>query len=118
MALMPGEMTFWHNPRCRKSREALALLQERGVQPKVRLYLQETPSEAEVIALRDALGLTADEMMRKGEKVFKELGLATADEAGLIDAMVAHPILIERPVLIEGSRAVIGRPPERVLELI
>lgn len=115
---LPTQMTLWHNPRCSKSRQALALLQEAGHQPAVRLYLKDAPSEAEIVAVRNALGVTADEMMRKGETVFKELGLATATEAGLIDAMVAHPILIERPVLLNDGRAVLGRPPERVLEIV
>ena len=115
--MIPTQMTLWHNPRCRKSREALALLQDAGHQPAVRLYLVDTPSEDEIVALRNALGVTADEMMRRGEKVFKELNLAVASEAELIDAMVAHPILIERPVLINSGHAVIGRPPERVLEI-
>ena len=116
--MIPGELTFWHNPRCRKSREALALLQDRGVQPKVRLYLQDPPSVAELVAVRDALGVTADEMVRRGEAVFKERGLGQVSEADLIDAMAEHPILIERPILIHARRAVIGRPPERVLELL
>ena len=84
----------------------------------MRLYLKDAPSEAEIVAVRNALGVTADEMMRKGEKVFKELGLATATEAELIDAMVAHPILIERPVLIHDGKAAIGRPPENVLGIL
>ena len=116
--MMPSQMTIWHNPRCKKSREALALLQEAGHQPSVRLYLIDTPSEAEVVAVRNALNLTADEMMRKGEKIYKELGLGTASEAELIDAMVAHPILIERPILLNDTRAAIGRPPERVLDVL
>ena len=111
-------MMLWHNPRCSKSREALKLLQEGGHQPAVRLYLKDTPSEAEVITLRNMLGVTADAMMRRGEKVFKELGLESADEDALIAAMVAHPILIERAILVNGDRAVIGRPPERVLEIV
>ena len=110
--------TLWHNPRCRKSRETLALLQDRGVQPTVRLYLKDIPSEAEIIAVRDALGVQADAMMRKGEAVFKELNLAQTDEATLISAMVEHPILIERPVLIHDGKAVIGRPPEAVLDIL
>lgn len=111
-------MILWHNPRCAKSREALKILQDAGHQPAVRLYLLETPTAAEVIALRNALDVTADAMIRKGEKIFKELGLATASEDQLIDAMVAHPILIERPVLVVGDKAVIGRPPENVRQLI
>ncbi|MCF2872529.1 arsenate reductase (glutaredoxin) [Octadecabacter sp. G9-8] len=116
--MMPSQMTIWHNPRCAKSRETLALLQDAGHQPAVRLYLTDTPSEAEVIAVRNALGVTADDMMRKGEKIFRELNLATATEDQLIDAMVAHPILIERPVLLNNGKAAIGRPPERVLDIV
>lgn len=116
--MMPTQMTIWHNPRCRKSRETLALLQDAGHQPAVRLYLADTPREAEIIAVRNALGVTADAMMRKGEAVFKDLGLATASEDALIDAMVAHPILIERPILIHDGKAAIGRPPENVLKIL
>jgi len=116
--MIPTQMTIWHNPRCSKSREALAVLQDAGHQPAVRLYLKDTPSAAEIIALRNALGVTADEMMRKGEKLFRELGLGTATEDALIDAMAAHPILIERPVLINAGKAVIGRPPARVMEIV
>ncbi|MGJ8610719.1 MAG: arsenate reductase (glutaredoxin) [Octadecabacter sp.] len=111
-------MILWHNPRCSKSRQALALLQDAGHQPAVRLYLKDTPSAAEVIALRNALGVTAEAMMRKGEKVFKDLGLPTADEDTMIAAMVAHPILIERAILVNGDTAAIGRPPERVLDIV
>ena len=111
-------ITIWHNPRCRKSREALALLQDAGHQPAVRLYLKDAPSEAEIIALRNTLGVTATDMMRKGEAVFKELGLATAEEDDLIAAMVAHPILIERPIVLNEGKAAIGRPPEDVLTIV
>jgi len=111
-------MIIWHNPRCSKSRQTLALLQDHGHQPSVRLYLQDAPSAAEIIATRNALGVTADQMIRRGEKLYKELGLATATEDQLIEAMAAHPILIERPVLIMGDRAAIGRPPEAVLGIL
>lgn len=94
------------------------MLQDNGVQPAVRLYLKDAPSEAELLAVRRALGVTADAMIRKGEKLFKELGLSTASEADLIDAMVAHPILIERPIFIHNGKAAIGRPPEDVLKLL
>ena len=116
--MMPAQMTLWHNPRCTKSRQTLALLQERGLQPAVRLYLQDPPTEAEIIAVRNALGVTADAMMRRGEKLFKEMDLATANEDALLAAMAAHPILIERPVLIHNGRAAIGRPPEDVLAIL
>lgn len=111
-------MIIWHNPRCSKSRQTLALLQDHGHQPSVRLYLQDAPSAAEIITTRNALGVTADQMIRRGEKLYKELGLATATEDQLIEAMAAHPILIERPVLIMGDRAAIGRPPEAVLGIL
>ena len=116
--MMPTQTTIWHNPRCSKSRETLALLNENGVQPAVRLYLSDAPNEAEIIAVRNALGVTADAMMRKGEKLFKELALATASEAELIDAMIAHPILIERPIFLNDGKAAIGRPPEQVLGIL
>ena len=115
--MIPAHLTIWHNPRCTKSRQTLALLQEKGYQPAVRLYLVDAPSEAEIVAMRNALGVTADAMMRKGEKLFRELGLRDASEAELVKAMVAHPILIERPIVFNGGRAAIGRPPEAVLDI-
>lgn len=111
---------FWHNPRCSKSRRALALLQEKGAEVTIRLYLEDGPSEDEIATVRRALGQPqVIDMMRSGEKLFKELGLSTSDDnTVLITAMVDNPILIERPIAIRGGQAVIGRPPERVLELI
>ncbi|TDK48775.1 arsenate reductase (glutaredoxin) [Antarcticimicrobium luteum] len=111
---------YWHNPRCSKSREGLKLLQERGGEVTVRPYLEDAPSAAELAAARTALGNPpAAEMMRTKEKLFKELGLSkTDDDAHLIAAMAEHPVLIERPLAISGTRAVIGRPPEKLLELL
>lgn len=112
--------TYLHNPRCSKSREALALLQSRGVQPQVVLYL-ETPLDAAAISqLLVALDIPARELLRRGEEEFARLGLGdpALGEDVLIQAMAAHPRLIERPVYVRGGRAVIGRPPERVLELL
>lgn len=111
-------MILWHNPRCSKSRQALALLQQNGVEPTVRLYLKDAPSVTEIEEVRRALGLPALGMMRRGEKLFKELGLADADDAALVEAMAAHPILIERPIAITPAGARIGRPPEEVLVLL
>ncbi|MCC5996766.1 MAG: arsenate reductase (glutaredoxin) [Oceanicaulis sp.] len=113
-------MEFWHNPRCSKSRQALALLRERGVEPAVRAYLDEPPSAHELRALVAALDFaSAHELMRTGEAEYKARGLAPAlGEEALIAAMADCPKLIERPVLIRGARAVIGRPPERVLSLL
>lgn len=112
-------ITLWHNPRCSKSRQALALLERAGAEVAVRLYLKDAPDLAELEALQAALGLPAIQMMRRGEKAFKEAGLSKEmDDAALRAAMVAHPILIERPVAVKDGKAVIGRPPEDVLTLL
>ena len=110
--------TIWHNPRCSKSRQTLALLEERGISPAVRLYLDDAPSSTEVAEVLRQLNIKPWELLRRGEKVFKELRLDkdTADET-LIEAMSANPILIERPIVIHGGSAALGRPPERVLGL-
>ena len=110
--------TIWHNPRCSKSRQTLALLEERGISPAVRFYLDDAPSTTEVGEVVSQLGIKPWELLRRGEKVFKELGLDkdTADET-LIEAMSTNPILIERPIVIHGGGAALGRPPESVLEL-
>ncbi|MGO4549721.1 arsenate reductase (glutaredoxin) [Lysobacter sp. 2RAF19] len=111
---------FFHNPRCSKSRGALALLAEHGVEPDVVAYLDTPPSKAELRAIVRKLGLPARALLRTGEDAYKDLGLAdpSLDEAALIDAMHAHPILIERPIFVRGDRAVIGRPIENVLQLL
>jgi arsenate reductase len=111
-------LTLWHNPRCSKSRAAKALLQERGVDFDLRLYLKEAPDAAEVTALAARVGRPLAEMLRTGEAAYKELGLKGAVEATLAEAVAAHPILLERPILDDGNRAVIGRPPEVILELL
>lgn len=113
-------MKFWHNPRCSKSREALALLSQKGIEPTVREYLKDAPSETELRDLIAKLGLaSARDLMRTGEADFKDQGLkAVIDEAVLITAMAHTPKLIERPVLINGEKAAIGRPPETVLKVV
>ena len=110
---------IWHNPRCSKSRQTLALLEEHGINAAVRLYLDDAPSTTEVAEVLNQLGVAPWELLRRGEKMFKELGLDknTADQA-LIEAMSANPILIERPIVIHGERAALGRPPESVLGLL
>ncbi len=111
--------TIWHNPKCSKSREALKLLEEKGDDYTVVKYLEETPSRSEIEALLKKLGISARELMRTKEELYKELGLAEVEEeAKLIDALAQHPRLIERPILIEGNRAVIGRPVEKVIEFL
>lgn len=112
-------ITYWHNPRCSKSRAGLALLEERGAAHEVRLYLQDAPGVEEIRAVQAALGVSAIDMMRKGEKVFKELVLnKDGAEEDLQKAMADHPILIERPIAIKGEKAVIGRPTEAIETLL
>ncbi len=113
-------MELWHNPRCSKSRQALALLEERGVEPAVRRYLDDPPSAAELDAALDALGKEPWEIARMGETRARELGLKEVPrERGVwIEVLVANPILIERPIAIAGGSARLGRPPEDVLELV
>ena len=112
-------ITIWHNPRCSKSRQALALLEERGEEVHVRRYLEDTPSVEDLRLTRDTLDLRAVEMMRTGEAVFKELGLSKSDDdETLIAAMAANPKLIERPVVFANGQARIGRPSQAVLEIL
>ena len=112
-------LTLWHNPRCSKSRETLALLQAHGQAPALRLYLDAPPTLAE---LQDAVrrpGQPARALVRMSEADFRALNLpADADDATLLKALAANPHLIERPLLLAGDRAVIGRPPEAVLTLL
>lgn len=112
--------TYFHNPRCTKSRGALALLAEHGVEPEVVAYLDAPPSTDDLRGLLRKLGLPARGLMRTGEDVYKQLGLAdpSLSEDALIEAMHRHPILIERPIFVRGDRAVIGRPIENVLQLL
>lgn len=114
------DLTLYHNPRCSKSRGALELLEERGLKPNVVRYLETPPSAAELQALLGKLGISARALLRTGEEEYRTLNLAdpALDEARLIEAMVAHPRLIERPILVSGDKAVIGRPPEKVLEIL
>ncbi|MDI1300416.1 MAG: arsenate reductase (glutaredoxin) [bacterium] len=113
-------ITFYHNPRCSKSREALALLEARGITPAIVRYLDTPPDAATLKKLLKALGIPARELLRQKETEYLELGLdnPALGEADLIAAMVRHPRLIERPIAVAGTRAVIGRPPEKVLELL
>jgi len=113
-------VTIYHNPRCSKSRQTLALLQDNGVEPKVVEYLKDTPDAATLDALLKKLKLEPRELMRRKEAPYKDLGL---DDPGLsrtalIAAMVEHPVLIERPIVVKGAKAALGRPPEKVLEIL
>ena len=111
---------YYHNPRCSKSRGALALLAEHGIAPDTVTYLDTPPSVEELRALVRMLGLPARALLRTGEPVYAELGLAdpSLSDDALLAAMHAHPILIERPIFVHGGRAVISRPIENVLQLL
>jgi arsenate reductase len=110
--------TIYHNPRCSKSRATLGLLEERGVEPKIVEYLKSPPSKKELKDIVDKLGLRPEDLVRKGEDVYKtKYAGRTLTDAQWLDAMIEDPILIERPIVVSGSRAVIGRPPENVKKL-
>jgi arsenate reductase len=114
-------VTIYHNPRCSKSRDTLALLQARGITPQVVAYLEQAPTPDEIQHLLCLLGLAdARALMRKGEAEYTELGLdaPALGQDALIAAMAAHPRLIERPIVVHGDKAVIGRPPEKVLAIL
>ena len=113
-------MAYWHNPRCTKSRQALALLREKGVELQVREYLKTPPSAAELKDVIKALGLSsARDLMRTKEAEYKDLGLKDVDdEEALVSAVIKTPRLIERPILINGAKAAIGRPTENILEAL
>ncbi|WP_060483688.1 arsenate reductase (glutaredoxin) [Pseudomonas sp. NBRC 111123] len=114
------DLTLYHNPRCSKSRGALELLEQRGLAPTIVRYLETPPDAATLKALLGKLGIAPRQLLRSGEDEYKALDLANPalTDTQLIDAMVQHPKLIERPILIAGDKAVIGRPPEKVLEIL
>jgi arsenate reductase len=112
-------MKLYHNPRCGKSREALKLLQEKGIEPEIIEYLKNIPTHAELEDVLQKLDMKAEDLLRKNEKVFKQLYKGKDfDDAKWIEAMIAEPKMIERPIFVNGDKAVVGRPPEKVLELI
>ena len=114
-----AEVTMYHNPQCSKSRQTLALLSEQGVEPDVVEYLKTPPDAKTLDELLQKLGLEPRELMRTKEDEYAALGLAeVADRAQLIQAMVEHPILIERPIVVKGNQARLGRPPEQVLDIL
>ncbi|HEY6920115.1 MAG TPA: arsenate reductase (glutaredoxin) [Methyloceanibacter sp.] len=113
-------VTIYHNPRCSKSRQTLQLLEARGIKPKIVEYLKEPPSTAELRAILERLGMKPRDLLRQSEARYAELGLkefALSDDA-LIELMVDNPILIERPIVVSGNKAAVGRPPEKVLEIL
>ena len=116
---MASDVTMWFNPNCSKCRGARDILEGEEVRCEIVRYLDDSPTRAELERVMGLLGIDDPrDMMRTGEAVYREQGLADANREELLDAMAAHPILIERPIVIRGDRAVIGRPPERVRELL
>ena len=113
-------ITIYHNPRCSKSRQTMALLTERGIEPEVIEYLKGSLTVDTLSKVLKKLGLGPRDVMRKGEAPYKELNLKddSKTDQELIQAIIDHPILLERPIVISGGKAVIGRPPENVLSII
>jgi len=113
-------VTIYHNPRCSKSREALALIEARGITPTIVRYLETPPTAKELRGLLDTLGLKPRDLLRTKEAEYKALGLGDAgrSDAAILDAIASHPVLLERPIVVNGRRAVIARPPERALEVL
>lgn len=113
-------ITIYHNPRCSKSRQTLSILQEKGIEPQVVDYLETPPSAATLKALLKKLDMSPRELLRKGEDAYKDNNLAdtSLSDDQLIEFMLLYPKLIERPIVVKGDKAVLGRPPENVLELI
>jgi len=112
-------ITIYHNPRCGKSRAALAVLEKHGVEPMVVEYLKNPPTKEDLRSILKKLGMTAGQIARKGEDIYSEkfFGKAMSDEQWL-EALVQYPILIERPIVIKDDRALLGRPPEKILEFL
>lgn len=114
-----NDFTIYHNPRCSKSRETLALLREHGIEPQVIEYLQQPPTAAQLKSIVAKLGIKPEALLRKGEEIYKtKYAGKTLTDAQWIDAMVNDPILIERPIVVSGKRAALGRPPQNVLQLV
>jgi arsenate reductase len=113
-------VTIYHNPRCSKSRETLALIEDKGIAPKVVDYLKAPPTVAELKNILKKLGLRARDIVRTGEARYAELGLKERDvgDDELLALMVENPILIERPIVVSGDKVAIGRPPEAVLKIL
>ena len=113
-------MKIYHYPRCSKSKQALQLIREQGLEPEIILYLGSPPNKAELRDILQKLGKNADDILRKGEADYKAhfTAISRTDEKALIELLVAYPKVIERPIVVSGAKAVIGRPPEAILVLL
>jgi arsenate reductase len=115
---MSDQVTIYHNPRCGKSRDTLRLIEEKGIAPRIVEYLKEPPTEAELSRILSLLGKRPADILRKKEAGEAGIDPAALDDAALVRAMVANPIVIERPIVVKGARAALGRPPESVLAIL
>lgn len=115
---MSKDLIIYHNPRCSKSRETLALLEQQGIEPEVIEYLKTPPSSTTLTAIVKALGLPAKSLVRTKEEGFKKIKLDLDDDAAVVKTLAKHPELLERPIVVNGKKAVIGRPPENVLKIL
>jgi len=111
-------ITIYHNPRCSKSRTTLKLIQDAGFEPEIIEYMKNPPTPETLKALLKKLGMTAGELVRRNETAFKEADLAEADDDALVQAMSREPRLIQRPIVVQGQQARLGRPPEAALEIL
>ena len=113
-------ITIYHNPKCSKSRQTLELLQQNGITPTIIEYLKTPPTAEKLKKILDLMGLAPRDLMRKKEAVYAECGLddPSLSDAALIDFMIQHPILIERPIVLANGKAALGRPPEQVLDIL
>lgn len=115
-------LTIYHNPRCSKSRKTLEIIRDAGLEPRILLYLEDTPPAEDIVALASRLGLTVADLLRRGESAFREAADLPdlADNAALAEWVQAHPIVLERPIVVDSDsgKAVLGRPPESVHELL
>lgn len=116
---MNCQIRIFHNPMCSKSRQTLQLLKDRGIEPEVIEYLEQPPTTSEISALIDKLGIRAHDLLRSKEKEYTEASLSSESSRDeIIEAIAANPILLERPVVVNGDKAAIGRPPENVLKIL
>lgn len=111
-------VTIFHNPRCSTSRKGLELLQSRGIEPEIVEYLKTPPTREELVEVLTKMKASPRDLIRKKEKLYAELGLENASDEALLDAMAEHPVLIERPVVIKGKKAALGRPLESIEEIL
>ena len=117
---MHPKITIYYNPKCRKSREALQIIKDRGIEPDIRYYLDDPPSTHELSEILRKMGKRPRDIFRKSEPLYKDLGLKNKDlpDDVLLEHLNKNPILIERPIVVKGQRAVLGRPPEDIKKII